>query len=194
MFAYCRGTATLTITLNNTANVKTVAAMFYENKQIREAPAFDTSNVTGFNSLFCYATRVKTIPAYDASKGTNFISAFGSCSALVNFGGFLNVGKGFTSKSNNVSSYAQTYSSATKLSHDSLMNIINGLYDLNLTYDVANGGTLYTQKLVLGSTNMAKLTSDEIAVATAKRLGGFIEGGKIDEVICLYKTKNDSSR
>jgi hypothetical protein len=48
------------------------------------------------------------------------------------------------------------------------MNVINNLYDLNLTYDVANGGTLYTQKLTLGSTNLAKLTADEIAIATSK--------------------------
>ena len=48
------------------------------------------------------------------------------------------------------------------------MNVINNLYDLNLTYDVANGGTLYAQSLVLGSTNMDKLTAEEIAIATAK--------------------------
>jgi len=55
------------------------------------------------------------------------------------------------------------------LSHESLIDIItNGLYDLNLTYDVANGGKLYTQQLILGSTNMAKLTAEEIAIATNK--------------------------
>ena len=50
------------------------------------------------------------------------------------------------------------------------MNVINNLYDLNLTYNVANGGTLYTQSLNLGSTNKAKLTAEEIAIATAKRM------------------------
>jgi hypothetical protein len=59
-------------------------------------------------------------------------------------------------------------STCTALTHDSLINVINGLYDLNLTYDVANGGTLYTQTLNLGSTNKAKLTAEEIAIATAK--------------------------
>ena len=40
--------------------------------------------------------------------------------------------------------------------------------DKHTSYDVANGGTLYTQQLVLGSTNMAKLTAEEIAIATNK--------------------------
>lgn len=64
---------------------------------------------------------------------------------------------------------------ATGLTHESLMNIINNLYDLNLTYNVAGGGTLYTQKLVIGEENIAKLTADEIAIATAKRLVSFIK-------------------
>lgn len=48
------------------------------------------------------------------------------------------------------------------------MDVINKLYDLNLTYDVANGGTLYTQVLSLGDTNKEKLTAEEIAIATNK--------------------------
>ena len=48
------------------------------------------------------------------------------------------------------------------------MNVINNLYDLNITYDVANGGTLYTQSLVLGGTNLAKLTDEEKAIAINK--------------------------
>ena len=55
------------------------------------------------------------------------------------------------------------------ITKESLIDVINnGLYDLSLTYDVANGETLYTQQLVLGSTNLAKLTADEIAIATSK--------------------------
>ena len=87
---------------------------------------------------------------------------FYNCSKLQNLGSLSNLGKAFVKNSNNVSAYTLTLSACTKLTHDSLMNSINGLYDLNLTYDVANGGTLYTQKLVLGSTNKGKLSADEI--------------------------------
>ena len=81
----------------------------------------------------------------------------------------INLGKGYTQKTNNYTNYALKFSNNnTKLTHDSLMSVINNLYDLNLTYDVTNGGTLYTQQLVLNSTNLAKLTAEEIAIATNK--------------------------
>lgn len=50
----------------------------------------------------------------------------------------------------------------TKLSHDSLMSIINSLKD----YTGQPQET--TPNLVIGSTNIAKLTSDELAIATNK--------------------------
>ena len=52
-------------------------------------------------------------------------------------------------------------SSATKLTHESLMNVINNLYDIKTKGCNA-------QPLVLGSTNLAKLTAEEIAIATNK--------------------------
>jgi hypothetical protein len=49
----------------------------------------------------------------------------------------------------------------TKLTHDSLMNVINNLYDIK-----SKGCN--TQQLVLGSTNLAKLTAEEINIAVEK--------------------------
>ena len=80
----------------------------------------------------------------------------------------INLGKGFYQKTTNYNDYTLRLSSSSQLTRDSLMSVINNLYDLNLTYDVANGGTLYSQQLVLGSTNLAKLTAEEIAIATNK--------------------------
>lgn len=84
------------------------------------------------------------------------------------FNGISNLGKAYTQQTANYANYTLDLSKSTGLTHDSLMNVINGLYDLNLTYNVAGGGTLYTQQLVLGETNLAKLTEDEIAIATNK--------------------------
>lgn len=52
------------------------------------------------------------------------------------------------------------FSKSTKLSHDSLMSIINALQDLT--------GTEITRSIVLGTTNLAKLTDAEKAIATQK--------------------------
>lgn len=49
-----------------------------------------------------------------------------------------------------------------------LITTINGLADLNNAYNVAGGGTLYRQYFILGSTNYAKLSPEEIAIATNK--------------------------
>ena len=51
-------------------------------------------------------------------------------------------------------------SSCKKLTHDSLMSIINALADKT--------GASGTWKVTLGSTNLAKLTADEIAIAEGK--------------------------
>lgn len=77
-------------------------------------------------------------------------------------GCLLNLGQAYlTNKPSNYNEYALYLSYCSKLTHDSLMNMINGLYN------IASKGVA-TQQLVLGSTNMAKLTSSEIAIATNK--------------------------
>jgi hypothetical protein len=89
-------------------------------------------------------------------------ATFHGCISLENFGGLLNLGQAYdTTQSANYSNYTFGLSSCTVLTHDSLMNVINGLYD------IATKGC-NTQSLVLGSTNLAKLTSEEIAIATNK--------------------------
>lgn len=67
------------------------------------------------------------------------------CQNLVNFGGL------FGAPCN------QTYANCTKLSHQSLLNIINALPTVT-----------DTKTLTLGAVNKAKLTAEEIAVAEAK--------------------------
>ena len=87
---------------------------------------------------------------------------FSGCTKLVNFGGFLNAGMSYSiTSSENNSSYTVRVSDAPNLSHDSLMNIINKLYDIKTKGCKA-------QRLQLGSTNLAKLTAEEIAIATNK--------------------------
>lgn len=85
---------------------------------------------------------------------------FSTIPKLVNCGGLKDIGKAFT-QSTNSSYHVVNFSSCSNLSHDSLMNIINNAWDL-----AASGKN--AQKLMLGATNLAKLTAEEIAIATNK--------------------------
>ena len=172
MFQYAQNLLAVDLSNFDTSNVTTLKAMFYTCRKLTslDFSSFDTTNVTDTNSMFhnCVGLTELDLSNFDMSKAIDITNMFNGCSNLVNIISFKNLGKGFTQKSNNYSKYQFKLTSCTKLTHDSLMDIINNLYDLNLTYDVANGGTLYTQALMLGATNKAKLTADEIAVATNK--------------------------
>ena len=172
MFSQCSGLTKLDLSNFNTSNVTRMDYMFSSCPKLTELDLsnFNTSNVTNMSVMF-YNDLILTslnLSSFDMSKVNSIGSMFYNCIELTNLYFGYNLGKGFTKQSNNYSSYKLDLSSCTKLTHESLMDVINNLYDLNLTYDVANGGTLYTQQLVLGSTNLAKLTSEEIQIATNK--------------------------
>lgn len=98
-------------------------------------------------------------------NGESITSLFGMSSSrfyeLVNWEGIKNIGQAYVDYANeNYGSYT-VYASFNKLSHESLVNIINNLYDIKTK-------GVKPQKLILGSTNLAKLTAEEIAVATNK--------------------------
>ena len=144
-------------------------SMFNGCSSLTTIPQFDTSNLTSMYNMFTDCSELTTIPQLDASKVNDINSTmFLNCTKLADFGGLKDLGKAYTRNTKNYAYYKLNLSSCTSLTHDSLINVINNLYDLNLTYDVANGGTLYTQSLVLGSTNKAKLTNEEIAIANSK--------------------------
>lgn len=129
---------------------------------LTSVPQLDTSNVTVMNNMFKDCSSLISVPQLDASKANNIGTMFLNNSNLTNFGGLLNLGQAYLTSANaNKSDYALYLSDSTKLTHDSLMNVINNLYD------IATKGC-NTQQLVLGSTNLAKLTEEEIAIATNK--------------------------
>ena len=176
----------------DTTQIRQCYQMFFENTEMEEFPTFNMSGTTNIHQM-CYGcsglktakllntSNVKdarqafnncrsltTVEEFDADNMTDIMQIFNNCNKLINLGALKNLGKGYNAESNNYIFYKLTLTSCSNISHKSLMNIINGLYDLNLTYDVANGGTLYRQSLELGSKNLAKLTAEEIAIATNK--------------------------
>lgn len=143
---------------------------------LKSIPSIYTGKGTDFSSMFQNSDySIKTIPKLDMSNSINCNDMFYNCKRLTTLGGFMNLGKAYTQTTSNYSYYTLNISYSTNITYNSLMNVINNLYDLNLTYDVANGGTLYTQSLILGTTNTAKLTAEEIAIATSKRMVDFIK-------------------
>lgn len=147
------------ISANN--QITNINGLFYY-AQITEVKPFDTSKCTTAEALFGYCYFLQKIPKLNFENITSITSMCGSCSSLEIVGGFENLGKAYNpTYGANVLFYELNLSYSKKLTHESLMNVINNLYD------IANKGVM-PQKLVLGSTNLAKLTAEEIAIATNK--------------------------
>ena len=160
MFSSCH--SLITIPLLNTSKVTNMTSMFFSCLSLTTIPQLDTSKVTNISHMFNGCSSLTTIPQLDTSKVTNINYMLYDCRSLTTLGGFTNLGQAYsTTQSANYGDYTLNLSSNTKLTHDSLMNVINNLYDI-----AAKG--VKTQQLVIGSTNLAKLTSEEIAIATNK--------------------------
>lgn len=146
----------------NTSNVTSMSETFYNCSALTEVPQFNTSKVVTFNKAFYGCSSLKTIPELDCGSATNITDMVDKCTKLTNLGGFKDLGKAYTtSASASTTAYTLYLYQSTNLTHDSLMNVINGVYD------IASKGCK-NQTLYLGDTNKAKLTAEEIAIATNK--------------------------
>ena len=165
MFAYC--SKLTTIPQIDTSKVNSMTYMFGNCSNLTTIPQIDTSNVTRIDEMFKYCTNLTTIPQLNGEKLTAVVGAFNSCKSLENFNGIINLGQEYlTTQSANYSNYKLDLSSSTKLTEQSIINILNNLYD------IATKGC-NTQTVTLGATNLAKLTSTEgqQALASAQSKG-----------------------
>lgn len=174
----------------DTSRVTNMHGMFYYCQALPEIPSLNTSKVTNMDSMFNNCSSLKTIPYLDTSKVTNMAGMFNGCYSLEtipeldassvqstwalfstgvvkpfvteSFGGLKNLGKSFSvNEAADNHTYQLRLDSLTNLTHDSLMNVINNLYDIKSI-------GVKPQTLQLGDTNKAKLTAEEIAIATNK--------------------------
>lgn len=160
MFSTCLSLET--IPMLDTSNVTDVSFLLDYCCKLTTVPAFNTSKATEMRGMFQYCSGLVTIPELDASSANELQSMFEKCTALTTFGGLKNIGMGYdTSSDANYFRYTLNLSDSPLLTHDSLMNVINNLYDIK-SKGVKN------QRLQLGDTNKAKLTAEEIAIATNK--------------------------
>ena len=158
--------------------------MFFHNYEIHSpfkcsaypnAPiTIDTSSSTSFDR-FIYDCVVKAVPTINTTSATRLSSAFSYAVGLETIDKlilksdgsqtFSSVFQGTTKLENIVieGSIGQNgfdVSPCTKLTHDSLLSIINALKDYS--------GTTTPKTVTLGATNLAKLTDAEKATATEK--------------------------
>lgn len=146
----------------NIESATTIASMFSGCTNLQSIPQINTSNVENMGGMFNSCTRLITVPELDGSKCRNVGNMFSSCGRLESFGGLKDYGKAFLpTDGKNSTSFTLSFNSSNSLTHDSLMNVINNLYD------IASAG-VPQQTLQLGYRNLGKLTEEEIAIATNK--------------------------
>lgn len=148
MFESCKATD-IDLSNINTSNVYDIRRIFY------------TSSVVNLNLL-----------NFNASKVNKVKDAFQFCNNLKNINGcFQNLGENYSvSYSANYSDYELNLSSANNITEQSIINMLNGLYD------IATKGC-NVQKITIGSTNLAKLTSEagQQALTQAQNYGWTVE-------------------
>ena len=176
MFNYCG--ALTTIPQLDTSNGTSFSSMFSNCGALTTIPQLDTSNGTKFNNMFEYCKKLTTIPQLDTSNGTNFYGMFFFCISLTSIP-LLNMSSMSSTDWNNmfynctalenvtfegtipVRGNMSVFSSCPNLTVDSLMSFINALTNMN-------SSATYT--ITIGSTNLAKLTEEQIQIATDKRI------------------------
>lgn len=129
------------LNVSNGTNFRNAWFCCYE---LTEFPAVDFSKGTNFYQAWYSCSALTSLPALDLSSGTNFNYAWGSCSALTTLGGFGAIKENFS------------LSDSPNLTLESLMNVIN------------QAATVTGKTMTLGSTNLAKLSDEQKAVATSK--------------------------
>ena len=174
MFHQCKALTNLDLSNFDMSNATNLSYMFYVCEKLTnlDLSNLDFSSVTDVKNMFAYCSALENLNlgGCDFSKVDNLTNMFQGCTSLTNLEFPNNLGEGFRTPSANNSSFKINLSNCTLLTHDSLMNVINNLYDLHLntTMYKPDAGKFYTQSLVLGASNLAKLTEEEIAIATNK--------------------------
>ena len=164
MFTSCSQLTTLNLSGFDTSKVTNMYAMFDNCQKLTtlNLTGFNTPKVTNMHSMFYYCRKLSNIPKLNASNAINVYNVFYECRSLTDFGGLENLGQAYlTTQSANYSYYKLDLSQSGRLTEQSLINVLNNLYDIKTK-------GCNPQQLVVGSTNLAKLTAEEIAIATNK--------------------------
>lgn len=142
MFRFCRSLTS--IPELDTSKVTTMKYMFQSCFKLTTVPQLNTSNVKDMSYMFQSCSRLTTVPQLDVSNVTNMNNIFANCSSLKSI---LMTGM----------KVSFSISASTQFEESDLVTILNNLATVTST-----------KTLTMGSTNLAKLTDDEKAIATNK--------------------------
>ncbi len=184
-FSGCKNLESLVLNGTEDGAILYANYMFGDCMELKEVPYFNSSNVIALTSCFSNCKSLKKITEFDTGKATEMREMFNECvaleeicelncqntknvqgmfynnSSLKTLGGLKELGKAYTSSSVNYTAYNLNLTMSSNLTKQSLLNVINGLYDLASHNKVAQG-------LFLGDVNLAKITAEEVAIATNK--------------------------
>ena len=127
-----------------------------------EVPPHNTGKATSMYRAYANCSKLTTVSELDCGSVLNIQFIFASSSALVNLGGFKDLGKAYsTTASAGYSYYTLELAQAKNLTYESMMNVINGLYD------IASKGC-NAQELWLPKAGLGQLSDAEKAIVTDK--------------------------
>ena len=144
MFINC--SSLTSIPLLDTSKVTLMGQMFYDCSSLTTIPQLNTSKVKFMDYMFSGCSSLTSIPLLNTSNVTNMSRIFSDCSSLTTLSGFTGL------------KVDLSLSDSPNLTHVSLLNVINKATDV----------TSSPKTLTLGTTNLAKLTDEEKAIATNK--------------------------
>lgn len=149
MFNGCWDLTSLDLSHFDTGNVTDMYGMFNGCKSLTSLNVsnFDISKISTMSYMFqgCEKLTELDLSSFDVGNVSYFTNTFAECSALTHFQAPKNINRTIA------------FGDCPNLTHDSLMSIIN-----NLAIVTVN------RTLGLGETNLAKLSEEEIAIATNK--------------------------
>ena len=153
-----KGTANLVyVPTYDTSKVVSMRGMF-ERSGIMFIPKFDTSNVQDVIGFCAETTRLVSLPKFDFSNVTEIGEFFGywnTVMSLVNLGGF----EGLKIDWND----GYGLNNCPYLTYESIMNVINGLYDFR-----GNGDNDTIKALKIHTNTMALLSDEDKQIAINK--------------------------
>lgn len=137
------------------SNATSFYQMFYNAKYIKEIPWLKGGKADNMTGMFQSCNALQKVNLLNGEFVTNVSDMFSYCQNLIDVGGIKGLGKAYlTSAGANFLYYTLRFDNSQKLTESSIINVLNNLYDIK-----AKGCNV--QKVILGSTNLAKLTSAE---------------------------------